>query len=218
MFRYSSPDAQLFALIAAGVLSMIIIQKRNSVKAAKKEPLKAVPANAPCPYISRVQKVVASHADCTAEVFNIFVSGAARVRIFSDLIPGDKVELRMRDEKVAVYAEGKYMSTPLLPATSRLPGLLESDEDVEAYLGGRDISSGTDTADFCSIIAFYKIPGVPPTKVNIEYTPNDNVPKKRPHDNVPKKRPYRRKRKSIFHVNPTSGPYKWLLRRMHGKR
>jgi len=115
-----------------------------------------------------VRKVVASHADCTAEIFNIFISGGGKVRVFSGLTPGDRVELRLRNGEVSVYADGKYMSTPLLPDSSRLHCLLESNAEVEAFLGGRDVTSSTDDAEFCSIIAFYKIKGVPPTHISVE--------------------------------------------------
>lgn len=94
------------------------------------------------------------------------VSG--KVRIFSELTPGDRVRLQLRDGEVSVYAHGKYMCTPLLSDSSRLRRLLESDVNVEAFLGGRDVASGTDEAEFCSIIAFYKIPGVAPTHVSVE--------------------------------------------------
>lgn len=122
----------------------------------------------PTPYLDAVRNVVVSHDDCTAEVFNIFVSGAGKVRIFSELTPGDRVELRLRGGDVTVYADGKYMSTPILPNSSRLRILLETNVEVEAFLCGRDVASGTDDAEFCSIIAFYKIEGVPPTQVSIQ--------------------------------------------------
>lgn len=34
---------------------------------------------------------------------------------------------------------------------------------------------------------------------------------------VQSQKPRRRRRKSLFDVNPSSGPYKRLLRKMHGK-
>lgn len=158
MFRIYSPGVQFFSWIVAGFLSLIKSPKK------RRSPV----SNPPEPYLDVVQKVVASHADCTAEVFNIFVHGVGKVRVFSELTPGDRVELRLRDGEVSVYADGKYMSTPLLNDSSRLRHLLESDVDVEAFLGGRDVTASTDEAEFCSIIAFYKIEGVPPTRVLVE--------------------------------------------------
>lgn len=159
MFRRYSLGVQLFSLIVAGFLSLIKTSKKTR---------RHVSNSATSPYSDMVRNVVDAHADCTAEVFNIFVHGVRKVRVFSELIPGDRVELRLRDGEVSVYADGKYMSTPLLNDSSRLRYLLESDVDVEAFLGGRDVTSATDDAEFCSIIAFYKINGVPPTHVSIE--------------------------------------------------
>ena len=159
MFRLFSPGIQIFSLMTAGFLSLFKPSNKPTRPASKP---------AASPYSDMVRNVVASHADCTAEVFNVFVTGPAKVRIFSDLTPGDMVELRLRNGEVSVYADGKYMSTPLLPDSSRLRDLLESDTDVEAFLGGRDVTSCTDDAEFCSIIAFYKIEGVPPTRISVE--------------------------------------------------
>lgn len=159
MFRSYSPGTQIFSLIAAGILSLFKPSKKIR---------RSTSDSSSSPYHASVRRVVDAHADCTAEVFNVFVSGAGKVRIFSELTPGDRVELKLRNGEVSLYADGKYMSTPLLSDSSRLPHILESDTEVEAFLGGRDVLSCTDDAEFCSIIAFYKIDGVPPTVVSIE--------------------------------------------------
>lgn len=158
MFRIYSPGALLFSLIVAGLLSLVKTNKKAR---------RYVAPPTPQPYTDHVNNVVDAHADCTAEVFNIFVSGSRKVRIFSELIPGDRVELCIRDDEVVVCVKGKYMATPLLPDTSRLRELLEADVEIEAFLGGRDVTSCTEEAEFCSIIAFYKIEGVAPTKVRV---------------------------------------------------
>ncbi|MDE6006490.1 MAG: hypothetical protein K2G67_02935 [Muribaculaceae bacterium] len=134
---------------------------------SSKKPCTPASGSYTSPYSDMMRKVTAAHADCTAEVFNVFVSGAGKVRVFSELAPGDRVELRLRDGAVSVYAGGKYISAPLLPDSSRLRHLLESGAEVEAFLGGRDVASCTDDAEFCSIIAFYRMEGVPPTKVAV---------------------------------------------------
>lgn len=159
MFRLFSPGAQLFSLISAGLLSLFKPSRNTG---------RSDPDSAPSPYSDTVRKVVASHADCTAEIFNVFVSGREKVRVFSDFTPGDRVELRLSNGEVSVYANGKYMSTPLLPDSSRLRHLLESNVEVEAFLGGRDVTYSTDDAEFCSIIAFYKIKDVPPTHITVK--------------------------------------------------
>lgn len=163
MFRQYSPGVQLFSLITARFLSLF----KSSKKARRPRP-NPESSHSRGPYCNLVQKVVAAHTDCTAEVFNIFVSGADKVRVFSELTPGDRVELRLRGGEVAVYTAGKYMATPLLPDSSRLHSLVESDTDIDAFLGGRDVTNCSDEAEFCSIIAFYKIDGVLPTHVLIE--------------------------------------------------
>lgn len=157
--RFYSPGTQIFSLLIAGVLSLIKAPKKT------KRPARA---SARSPYYDAVQEVVAAHADCTAEVFNVFVSGAGKVRIFSELSPGDRVELHLREEGIGVFVDGKYMSTPLLPESSRLRDCLESDTEVKAFLGGRDVTSCSEDAEFCSIVAFYKIEGVPPTRISIK--------------------------------------------------
>lgn len=159
MFHLFSPGVIIFSLITAGILSLIRPSKKTR---------KSVSGSAHSPYSDKVRRAVASHADCTAEIFNVFVSGVGKVRMFSELTPGDRVELRLRDGEVSVYADGKYMCTPLLPDSSRLRRLLESDVNVDAFLGGRDVTSCAVEAEFCSIIAFYKIDGVPPTHISVE--------------------------------------------------
>lgn len=156
MFRIYPPGVTLIALLVAGVLTLFRSKRKTRRPASD---------YAPSPYLDRVKDVVDSHSDCTAEVFNIFVSGADKVRIFSELIPGDRVELRLRDDEVSVYVKGIFMSATILSDSSSLCKLLQSGEDVEAFLGGRDVAYCTDNAEFCSIIAFYKIEGIAPTHV-----------------------------------------------------
>ena len=51
---------------------------------------------------------------------------------------------------------------------SNIYRLFDENIPYEAYLGGRDSAYlSDDDADFCSIIIFYKIDGIPPTKVNL---------------------------------------------------
>ena len=82
-FRFSTPGVTLFSLVAAGIMSLF--------RAPKKHIRTSRPSQPPC--VSRVQEIVNTHSDCTAEVFNIFVKGRRSVRIFSDITPGDRVGL-----------------------------------------------------------------------------------------------------------------------------
>lgn len=118
--------------------------------------------------ISTMQEIVEAHADFTAEVFTVCVNGLAKVKTFRRLYPGDTVTMKLVDDDVQLYALGKYVCDMLIPEGSRLPELLRTGVAFEAYLGGRDMAYVYDnTMDFASIIIFYKIPGVPPTQVNL---------------------------------------------------
>lgn len=91
-----------------------------------------------------------------------------RAKVISRLTPGDRVDLKLIDGTVTVYVEDKRIGEPQIPYTSRLPQILDDHIDFEAYLGGRDIQCCTANMQFVSIIVFYKIDGVPPTKVQLE--------------------------------------------------
>lgn len=115
-----------------------------------------------------MRRVVSEHSDCTAEVVNMCVLDYDRAKVISRLTPGDRVDLKLIDGTVTVYVEDKRIGEPQIPYTSRLPQILDDHIDFEAYLGGRDIQCCTANMQFVSIIVFYKIDGVPPTKVQLE--------------------------------------------------
>ncbi len=119
---------------------------------------------------SIIKRVVDQHEDCTAEVVNLMVKGSRRVKISHRLKPGDRVELRLGKEGVELFAEDRYLADLfLLPEDSRIPGILRDGITYEAFLGGRDkVLSFNPEADFISIIVFYKLPGVPPVKVDLK--------------------------------------------------
>lgn len=116
-----------------------------------------------------LHNIVAEHTDYTAEILSLGVYGETRAAKMKELKPGDYVELRYKNGEVAVYNDDMFMGTLLCPDNSHVPALLKSNCYVDAYLGGRDLAQFYSDNDFCSIIAFYKIPGVPPTKVNLEF-------------------------------------------------
>lgn len=119
----------------------------------------------------RLDRVIAGHADCTAEVLSLAVCDARNAARMKRLRPGDQVELRARDKAYAVgvdvYADGCRMGELLCGEESRVPSLVADGATVEAYLGGRDLDYYHHDCDFCSIIVFYRIPGVPPTRVDV---------------------------------------------------
>ena len=118
---------------------------------------------------SNLREIIAEHTDYTAEVLSLGVYGERRATKMKELVPGDYVELRYRDGEVAVYNDDMFMGTLLCTDDSHVPELLKSNRFVDAYLGGRDLEHFYDDNDFCSIIAFYKMEGVPPTTVNLEF-------------------------------------------------
>lgn len=113
-----------------------------------------------------IETVVEAHTDCTAEVVNVFVKGRKRVNSFRQVKHGNEVKLVLSRNNVNLYAHGRFMCTLILPVTSMIPQLLKENAHIEAYLGGRDMQhSYNEDADFASIIVFYKVEGLPPTKV-----------------------------------------------------
>lgn len=120
--------------------------------------------------VEAVKRMIAAHADCTAEVFNVVALGWGRVYQFRKVRPGDPVEIRRHNGLFKVYVENRYVSDIYAGEQSLLPRIFDENIPFEAFLGGRDMQSAyRDTErDFCSIIIFYRIPGVQPTKVNLE--------------------------------------------------
>lgn len=120
------------------------------------------------PDIAEMKKVVAEHNGWTAEVININVFGRRRVETFRLLSPGRKVELRMKNGDIKVFAYGEYISELIVSPDSSLPRLFNENITFDAYLGGRDqVFMYDNTYDSCAIIVFYKIDGIPPTEVNV---------------------------------------------------
>lgn len=119
-----------------------------------------------------MEKVVAAHEGYSAEVFNVSVFGRRKVETFRLLSQGDKVELRLKkgcSACVDVMAFGEYITDFIPDLGSNLLRLLKEKRQFDAYLGGRDLAfSYDDTCDFCSVIIFFKLDGVPPTHVNLK--------------------------------------------------
>lgn len=115
------------------------------------------------------QRLVEAHADCTAEVINIIVWGWGRVYDFRKLRPGDPVEISRHKGEFKVFSHGRYIADLYPGKESRLPRIFDESIPFEAYLGGRDMRNAyvETERDYCSIIIFYRIPGVAPTKVNL---------------------------------------------------
>lgn len=119
--------------------------------------------------LSAMQKVVDAHKDFSAEVIPFSVNGRNRVKTFRLLDPGDEIELCAVGDDFKVYAFGEYMSDLIIPENSHIPQLFKNKISFDAYLDGRDLSfANNDQMDLASLIIFFKIDGVPPTKVNLQ--------------------------------------------------
>lgn len=162
-FRDCTPGAILFSLVTAGVMKLFSGSKKRRYTYTPDELSAEEEAN-----ISAVQIIVSAHEDCTAEVIPIRVFGKRRVDTFRLLSPGDKVTLKIKNDEIKVFAYGEYICELIPEAGSNLYRLFEDNVPFEAYLGGRDLSlKYQDSFDFCSIIVFYKLEGVGPTKVSL---------------------------------------------------
>lgn len=157
-FRYYPPGADIFALIVAGILKMFGKPKRRSGKADQHYE----------PYVSEVQRMLDAHADCTAELFNIFISGSRKVAPFSRLAPGDRMEARLNGDSISFLVDEVIVADAELPESSLLPRVFNDRIEPEAFLGGRDVANASEEAEFATVVVFYKIEGVPPTKIQIE--------------------------------------------------
>lgn len=163
MYRFYSPGTTIFAILVMCILSLFPRRKKLRVSKTCNEPSDTERAN-----ISAMKKVVAEHEGFTAEVIPINVFGRKRVETFRLISPGHSVELRMKDGDIKVFLFGEYIAELLLPTDSHLQQILAESIPFDAYLGGRDLAFMYDDAyDSCSIIVFYKLKGVPPTKVNL---------------------------------------------------
>lgn len=157
-FRITTPGATIFSLIAAGILSLFG-GSRCKTRSSKR---------GYTPYVSPIQRVVDAHRDCTAELFNIFVNGRKRVGVFSELTPGDRVSINLDGACLVISAGHTTIASAELPASSLLPTAFQNGVDIDAYLGGRDVANASETAEFGTIVVFYKLEGVPPTHINLK--------------------------------------------------
>ena len=161
-FRFYSPGATIFSLVFAGVMSLFSRPKKHYVIHSDPQ-LSEEKKN-----LSAMQKIVSEYEGYSAEVININVFGRRHVETFRLLSPGRTVELKMSKGEIKVYAFGEFIANLIPPVASNLPRLFKEQFQFHAYLGGRDRTFlYDDTYDSCSIIIFYKMEGVPPTKVNL---------------------------------------------------
>lgn len=119
--------------------------------------------------LSRMTKVAEQYSDHTAEVFNFSVHGRSKVLTCRLLQPGDKIELRLKDNFLKIFAFGEYLSETYLSDKSNLKMVFEQNIPYHSYIGGRYNCFMSDSNfDYFTVIIFYKVDGIPPTKVNIQ--------------------------------------------------
>ncbi len=119
--------------------------------------------------VRAMERLVAQYEGYSAEVFDIYTSGRRNVETIRLLRPGDEIELRQSIEVFFdVLAFGKKVSLLFVPDTSNLPRIFKEKIPYFAYLGGRSKTFQYErTFDLSRIIVFYKMEGVPPTRVNL---------------------------------------------------
>ena len=118
--------------------------------------------------IDVMTSLVNSHSDFTAEVIPFSVFGRKNVETSRLKEIGEDLEIRQCGDIFRVYAYAEPIAELIIPKTSLIPTLINDSDHIEVYLGGRDVSMMyNDKLDLCSLIAFYKKEGVPPTKVNL---------------------------------------------------
>lgn len=119
--------------------------------------------------MSAMQIIVDAHKDFTAEVISFSVSGKRRVKNFRLIDLGDELDIRCVDGDYKVYVFGEFVSDLIIPESSYLPKLFKDKIPFEAFLGGRDLNLlNNEQIDVASLILFYRINGVAPTKVNLQ--------------------------------------------------
>lgn len=126
------------------------------------------PTRVPTSEPSLIQSVIDSHTDCTAEIFDVCSYTLNTNPVTMKHVPGDPVELKMVDGNVAVYIDGTFINKLYPTKGSLLKQVVESGHRFHAYIWSRDMeASNPNWMDFLSVVIFYKMEGVPPTKVNL---------------------------------------------------
>lgn len=119
--------------------------------------------------VETMKKIVAQYEGYTAEVINFAVSGRKIVSYWREVPIGTPLEIRKDGILYYVYESGRRVYWFVKSEGSNIERLFDENIPFHAYLGGRNgaFLSGEDL-DFSSIIIFYKIDGVPPTKVDLQ--------------------------------------------------
>ena len=118
--------------------------------------------------VDTMRRIVNDHQDFTAEVINFAVFGERKARKSKLLAVGTRLNIKREGDKYVIWVHHEPLAELLMPDASLLPRVIEEKHPVDVYLGGRDTTNCNENFDACSLIAFYKLAGVPPTKVSLE--------------------------------------------------
>lgn len=114
------------------------------------------------------QRMIDAHADCTAEIFDVSVRCFPERQYIRDLSIGDKVDIRRINGIYQLWSKDNKICNIDVPETSRLPYIFDHNVRKFAYLGGKMPNEYLFNFTNASIIVFYRLRGVPPTKVNLD--------------------------------------------------
>jgi hypothetical protein len=141
----------------------------NASKKLAKKPSKAVSQTTND--LRAIHALVDRYADYTAEVTGAFI-GASSSHLTKCLPLGSKIELQLEELTGLIYIYVDEQQT-LGIATyseergSNIPKLLKEHHPIDTYICGRNTDLAKGGAELLQVISFYKVDGIPPTKVEI---------------------------------------------------
>lgn len=165
-----SPGGVVLAAIFSGVSKLC-----RRIRLAGSRPRLVVPTTIQEAYgkekadqaICNLREAVRINDDCTMEQVSFFVEGEHRSELSKSLRPGDYVDFRIQGNEIKLYVDGKYIASAPVPDKSRLRSR-KLTYGPEAVFVSRDWSYLYSDVDFISVAFFYRMPGVAPTKVDVE--------------------------------------------------
>lgn len=102
----------------------------------------------------RVKRIVDAHKDYESKELEILCINPERIDISMKYSPGDKVSIGFKDEDLAVFIEGCFISNVF---DYKLKSLIKDGVEYEAFIYDRDMScSVPGYTDSFQVIVFYK--------------------------------------------------------------
>lgn len=171
-YRPSSPEAFFLAIITLLVIKIIsTLFSPNKNKKSKAmttlDTIKAVYGREKTDRcMDRLQAAVKRHNDYTMETINFLVTDPEKAKLSKSMLPGDSIDFNIKNGKIRIYKNYVFIASTLLPEDSRLKSP-ELKFTPKAIVVTHDWSFSVMSKDFITVAFFYKIDGVPPTRVNI---------------------------------------------------